>query len=198
MRAHLGDAADEVGQVFLSHLHADHIAGLRDFPAAQIILSRAAYDFVYRTDRPGSLKNRIAEVRQGFLRDLLPPNLPERVCFIEDFPAVRLDAAFHPFEQGYRISGELTAVALPGHAVGQYGLLAGEFFLVADAVWRFAAIRHNRRPHPLTALIADSRTAARDTIDRLQQLHRHNRDIVFVPSHCEKTLRRVGMVGLDG
>lgn len=198
LRAHLGNAADEVGQVFLSHLHADHIAGLRDFPAAQIILSRDAYDFVYRTDRPGSLKNRIAEVRQGFLRALLPEDLPQRVRFIEDFPAVRLDAAFHPFEQGYRISGELTAVALPGHAVGQYGLLAGEFFLVADAVWRFAAIRHNRRPHPLTALIADSRTAARDTIDRLQQLHRHNRDIVFVPSHCEKTLRRVGMVGLDG
>ena len=197
IRERLGDAAHDINQIFLSHLHADHIAGLKDFPDAEIILSRAAYDFVYRTDKPESLTNRIIEVKQGFLRELLPQDLPQRARFIEDMPEVRLDEAFYPFEQGYRISADLIAVALPGHAAGQYGLIAGEFFLIADAVWRFATISHNRRPNPRTSLIAQNRTAVQATIDRLQDLHRRNREIILVPSHCEPTLRRLGMEGLD-
>ena len=86
---------------------------------------------------------------------------------------------------------------LPGHAAGQYGLIAGEFFLITDAVWRFATISHNRRPNPLTGLIAQNRSAVQATIDRLQHLHRRNREIILVPSHCEPTLRRLGMEGLD-
>lgn len=197
IRERLGDAAHDINQIFLSHLHADHIAGLKDFPNAEIILSRAAYDFVYRTNKPESLTNRIIEVKQGFLRELLPQDLPQRARFIEDLPEVRLDEAFYPFEQGYRISADLIAVALPGHAAGQYGLIAGEFFLIADAVWRFATISHNRRPNPLTGLIAQNRSAVQATIDRLQHLHRRNREIILVPSHCEPTLRRLGMEGLD-
>lgn len=192
----LGDKAHEIDHIFLSHLHGDHIAGLRDFPDAKIILSRQAYNYVYRMQKH-HLLTRFLEVKQGFLRDLLPENLSERVLFIEDYPCVNLDAAFYPFEHGYQIAPELIAVELAGHAVGQYGLIADEFFLIADAVWRFASIRHNRRPNPLTALIAHHYHTAQNTIDRLQDLHRHNPEIMLVPSHCEQTLRHLGMKGLD-
>lgn len=195
LRSQLGEAAHDIDTVFLSHLHGDHIAGLRDFPQAQIILSRKAYRrYMDAADKRGVIK-RFGEVRQGFLRDLLPDDLPARVKFIEDFPAAALDPAFYPFEQGYLIAPGLTAVELPGHAVGQYGLIAGELFLVADAAWRFANIRHNRRPHPLTALITDNYRAAQTTLDRLQALHRQSPGILLVPSHCDKTLRRLGMKG---
>src|SRR5688500_15194306 len=38
-----GLCPDDVRAIVLSHFHADHIAGLRDFPRAEIWASRAAY-----------------------------------------------------------------------------------------------------------------------------------------------------------
>src|SRR6266849_6151999 len=34
----------DIRRVIISHFHADHIAGLLDFPAAELIASRAAYE----------------------------------------------------------------------------------------------------------------------------------------------------------
>src|SRR5258706_6800080 len=46
-----GLAPADIGWVILSHLHADHIAGLHDFPTARIILNRAAYDSIAQRQR---------------------------------------------------------------------------------------------------------------------------------------------------
>src|SRR5207237_1447006 len=44
--ARLGLRASDIRRVLISHFHADHIAGLRDFPAAEYIASQLAYNDV--------------------------------------------------------------------------------------------------------------------------------------------------------
>ncbi len=191
--AQLGETAHEIDTIFLSHLHADHICGLKDFPKAKILLSKEAYQFATQKHSTISVLN---QIRQGFLAALLPDDFAVRAVFIEDLPAVALGDDFYPFKLGYQISSDLIAVALPGHAVGHYGLIAGEFFLVGDAVWRFSSIQADKRPNPVANLISASAKDAHATIDKLQLLYRHNRQLYFIPSHCEKTLRHLGMKGL--
>lgn len=179
-----GESADTL---FLSHLHGDHIGGLLDFPQAKIICSREAYAFA-----AGS-SSRFAKVCRGVLTALLPQDFTERTTFIEDLPQVALPDEMQPFTHGYRISDSLTAVALPGHAAGHYGLWTGEFFLIGDAVWHLDTVSHNRRPHPLAALVMDDRRAYQQTIDALQILYHRNPHTQLVPSHCSETLKRLGL-----
>lgn len=42
----MGLPAPEVRHVFVSHFHGDHVAGLRDFPAATVWCSREAWSYV--------------------------------------------------------------------------------------------------------------------------------------------------------
>ncbi|MFB2537755.1 MULTISPECIES: MBL fold metallo-hydrolase [unclassified Acinetobacter] len=201
----LGDERHEIDTVFLSHLHADHVAGLRDFPNAKILVSKKAYDFsITKTNMfigkfatAQALAQRLRYVKQGVLTELLPDdwtdNTQGRIQFIEDLPPVQLSADFYPFEKGYRISQDLIAIELAGHAVGHYGLLAGEFFLVADAVWRFASIAENKRANPLTSFIVHNQKQTTQSIDQLQLLHRHNPKLWLIPSHCSQTLAHLGL-----
>lgn len=176
-----------VARLFLSHLHADHIAGLADFPGAEILCSRAARDFALG---PGS---RFAKTRQGLLPALLPPDFSHRVRFLEDLPRRDLPAGMRPFTQGRLVARDLFAIELPGHAAGHWGLLAGEFFLIADAAWTRANIEENRLPHPLAALVMHDRRAFLRTLGRLRELRRNNPGLRLIPSHCAETLRDLGV-----
>ena len=174
-------------RIFLSHLHADHIAGLLDFPEAEILCSRAARDFALEP------RSRLAKVRQGLLPALLPPDFDRRVRFVEDLPRLALPAGMRPFTHGHLVAPDLFAVELPGHAAGHYGLLAGDFFLIADAAWDRANIDENRPPHPLSGLATHDRRAFLRTLGRLQALRRRNPGLRLIPSHCAETLRDLGV-----
>jgi len=112
--------------VVLSHFHADHTAGLRDFPNATILYEREAYTaFKYL--------GLLASVKSGCLPGLLPDDFEERSAFIDETPRRRLPGDF-PFVMGYDLFGDgsLIAIDLPGHAAGQIGLFlmsaTGEYF----------------------------------------------------------------------
>lgn len=184
--AQLGIAAKDIGYVVLSHFHADHTAGLRDFPHARLIYKREAYTEVARLGT-------WAAVKAGFLSGLLPEDLAERSHFIEEAPRYPLLAGF-PFAAGYDLFGDgsLIAVDLPGHAPGQIGLLLntadGAYFLCADAVWSSRAYRENRKPHIAARIIMKDARAYADTFQRLARLHREYPQIRIVPSHCKEAL----------
>lgn len=181
-----GIAADSIDRVVISHLHGDHIGGLRDFPRAALSCSRAAWDDLHSRGRLGSLK-------RGLLPRLLPDDFLDRVSWIEDAPRHPLPAAMADFDGGHELLGDggLLAVSLPGHAVGQYGLLfttatGVTTFLVADAAWSSQAIREGVPPPRLvTALLGDTRTY-RDTLQRLHVLARTAPEIRMQPSHCNE------------
>lgn len=184
--AQFGIAAADIGYVVLSHFHADHTAGLRDFPYARLIYKREAYTEVARL---GTL----AAVKAGYLSGLLPEDLTERSRFIEEMPRYSMPAGF-PYAEGYDLFGDgsLIAIDLPGHAPGQIGLLLntaeGTYFLCADAVWSSRAYRENRKPHAAARIIMHDTRAYDDTFHRLVRLHREYPQICIVPSHCREAL----------
>lgn len=184
-----GIAAEGIRYVVLSHFHADHTAGLRDFPHARILYKREAYEAV-KSLSP------FASVRAGFLPGLLPEDMEERAEYVEDQERVVLPQGF-PFGTGYDLFGDgsLIAVDVPGHAAGQIGLFlrtgGGEAFLCADTVWSSQAFRENRRPHPAARIIMSDSRRYEESFHRLCHLHQDYPQIKIIPSHCREALGQV-------
>lgn len=175
----------DIRWIILSHLHADHIAGLLDFPNAELILTAAAYDSVV------GLRGWRALAR-AFIPSLLPADLAGRARFVREFSAAPLPAlgsTYDVFEDG-----ALQLVMLPGHGRGQVGLLAHtaerRILFAADAAWISRSIRERRLPHPLTYLFIDNRRELRESLDRLHAFAQQFPDVTIVPSHCPEAYAR--------
>ena len=182
-----GIAADEVKGILLSHFHADHIGGLRDFPKARLYCYESAY--LHIKDKTG-----LAAVREAYLPDLMPADFAERVTFVDRLAPVGLPAQYAPYAKGYDLFGDQSAwvVDLPGHAQGQFGVFVrdrdhGELFLCADAAWSSEAYRRFLLPHPLARLIMSDRKAYRDELHKLHVLSRNRADdLRIMPTHCSE------------
>lgn len=188
--ARLGIRATDVECILVSHFHADHVGGLRDFPNAR---------FIYLAEAYAAVRNRrgMAAVRRGFLPGLLPDDFEARAHPIAPALMQPLAAAYAPFTQGVDLLGDetLLAVALPGHAAGQMGLFVqaemGEsYFLVVDGCWTSRAFRQNQMPHPLANLIFDDPAAYRRTLADLQTFYRRRPDVHIIPAHCAEAHAR--------
>jgi glyoxylase-like metal-dependent hydrolase (beta-lactamase superfamily II) len=193
----LGIAAHEVATVVISHLHADHIGGLRDFPAARIVLSRAALAEARRPGRRTESRplrqGTWRQLRAGFLPGLLPADLGERARVVEAHPEVAVPTLGSGFD--LFADGSVVAVPMPGHAPGQVGLLVRphrqpETLLVADACWSSRALTHGELPHPIVALVTDDWRGYRRTVSTLAALSRARPDLLVVPSHCAQSIAR--------
>jgi glyoxylase-like metal-dependent hydrolase (beta-lactamase superfamily II) len=166
-----GIAAHDIRTVVLSHFHADHMAGLRDFPRAAIVASAAGWDAVRG-------KTGLAALAQAFLPQLLPGSFEQRLLPAEACRRVALPAILAPFTTAFDVlgTGEVLAVPLPGHAPGHLGAFvhteAGWTLLAADAAWASEAYTELRGPSELTFLFQHSRRAYYATLGRLATLHR--------------------------
>lgn len=180
----LGFDPGDVRHLILSHFHADHIAGAHRFPNAAIHCAKAG--LMAACDG-----GRLASVRQGVLRALIPPDIDARARFFEDAPRVALPTGFAPFDMGADIIGDgsVIAIDLPGHCPGHWGIAVddaayGQHFMVADAAWSSDAIRRNM-PAPAIAsgFLGDTRTG-RATLARLHALATRNPELRLTPCHC--------------
>ncbi len=203
----LGIDPADVATVVVSHLHADHVAGLRDLPAARVVLDADALASHVRRGPLGRL-------RRGFLPALLPDDLERRVVDVATLPRWVPDAPRDPAGAGDPQApqsartdvttlgpahdllgdGSVVVVRLPGHAHGQVGLLvasrAGDVLLVGDAAWSLRAITHLELPHPVVRLVTHSWGAYRATLGALHRLHRTSPGLLVVPSHCPVAIDR--------
>lgn len=182
LEAH-GVTGAEVGTVIVSHLHADHVAGLHDFPQAQFVVSRAALALQQST-------RGIDAVRRGILQRLFPVDFTARSQVIE-----RLDGTPLPYLGAtYDLFGDGSVVlaGMPGHARGQLGALLrtdrGPVLLCADGAWTSQAYRELRAPHSITALMQDDMHALSRTLKALQQFATTRPDVTILPTHCPDTL----------
>lgn len=196
----LGIQPAGIDQVLISHLHADHIGGLRDFPDAEVLLS-GSVDLAGATPgRRSRGRAAVAHTRHGFLPELLPPDLAARRRQIEHFPVVA--TGLPGFPTGFDLLGDGSAimVALPGHTGGHVGLWlpqtqAVPLFLVGDAVWLGSAITGARLPPPaVLGFAAHRREDYLATAAALAALARELPQVQLLPSHCAESLAKARMV----
>ncbi|TVY02031.1 MBL fold metallo-hydrolase [Cohnella terricola] len=183
--AGIGITAEDVRYVVLSHFHADHIGGARDFPFARFLYPQRSYEAVRELGPIGA-------TRAGFIAGLLPDGFADEAMPIERIaPYVPLPKEV-PFSGGCDLfaDGSLIAIDLPGHAAGQIGLLLStvnaRVLLCADASWSSRALRENRPPHPVAGLVMSDRKAYRETFERLRSWQAADPELIVVPSHCRE------------
>ncbi|WP_295821267.1 MBL fold metallo-hydrolase [uncultured Deinococcus sp.] len=145
----LGIQPHDVRHVIVSHLHADHVGGLHDFPRARFVQDgRGAHAL---TPLRG-----VRAVRRAFLPELLPDDVQART------DALRFTAAppgLAPFPHAADVFGDglIHALPVPGHAPGMIALVVrtapgaaldgdgtGLTLLAADAAWSVAALRRGQ------------------------------------------------------
>lgn len=172
----------QIQYIILSHFHADHIAGICDFPQAKFVYLQAAYDNVKH-------RRGLSAVRAGFLPDLLPSDFERRSLPIDETKLISLPPSF-PFTRGLDLFGDgsIIAVDLPGHAAGQIGILFDTeqepYFLCADSVWSSRAYRESLPPHWIAGIIMDDRRQYQDSFLRIHEFHKWHPEYRIVPSHC--------------
>ncbi|PIT13480.1 MBL fold metallo-hydrolase [Snodgrassella alvi] len=166
-----GMTAADITAVLISHFHADHIAGLRDFSNCRMICSGQGWQQL----RP--LRG-MAALKQAFVPGLIPDGFESQVQFVETFPVQALPAQLAPFQYGYALpesNGEIVLVPLPGHAVGQLGAFVatdnGWVLLASDAAWSHLNYQQMRPPLKLANVIMNNPRAYLTTLQALQQLH---------------------------
>jgi glyoxylase-like metal-dependent hydrolase (beta-lactamase superfamily II) len=178
-------APADIGQIIVSHFHADHLAGLHDFPASRFVALPEAYASVAR--RKG-----IAAVRRAFIPALLPADFQRRLALLDRFdgPTLPLLGPSHDLFG----DGSVLLVRLPGHAAGQLGALVnttrGPILFVADSCWMARSVRENRPPSSLVNFLADDVAAMHGTIACLHAFAALRPDVLIVPSHCPETFAR--------
>ncbi len=175
----------KIDYIFISHFHADHIAGIKDFPQALIFCSKEAYLLAINENL-----SRFNKTKKGVLPALLGEDFEKRVTFIEDLQEVDLPDILKPFKKGYLLFDDIYIIKLDGHAKGQYGMFYDNYFFISDAVWDMKTITQNKRPNILTAFIMEDWKVYNQTIDKLQELHKNSAFIKIIPTHCSTTLKQ--------
>lgn len=139
--------------IVLTHLHADHVGGVRNFKGIRIHAPAQALDEARR--------HPWRALRHGVMAELLP----KAVIGLEGDTILPFDLGRGKDVLG---DGSVFSVALPGHADGHTGLLFPAFdppvLYAADVQWVWPAIAEDRPPRgPARAVYVDAR-ATRESI----------------------------------
>jgi len=178
-----GINATDIKHVFISHFHADHVGGMKDFPNAQFYCSKPAFEQAI------TLKG-FKAVSKGILTNHLPEDLAERTTFIEEI-GTKIESKY--FIESYDLFGDQSLIAhsVPGHAAGQYGLelttAKEHYFLAADSAWLKPNYSEYRLPNAIVKLFFHSWADYKDSLKRLQHFYNENPNVVIVPTHCNET-----------
>ena len=180
-----GIAPDQINYIIISHFHADHIGGLKDFPKAKFICTQLAY--LQMKAAKG-----IAAVSKGILKKLIPDDFSNRLLLVEDISEEHI-------HEGSRITifnlfhkKEIQLFLLPGHARGMLGLYWEEehknYLFASDAGWSVECFDSNILPKKIVSLFFDSWEDFVNTQKRIRLFLKYNPSTELLFTHCPKTL----------
>lgn len=168
-------ACPKVDTILLSHLHADHVSGLRDYPDAKIYAHGGSVDHFTQASW-------LHRATHGVFAELLPDDLADRIIRFEDLPIVSA-----PLGLGlaYDIFGDqsVLAVPLPGHMLGHMGFCwpvpDTPILYAADAQWLHqAAVEGTLPPPPARSILHDPK-AALATSARIADFARQGGRVIY-------------------
>jgi glyoxylase-like metal-dependent hydrolase (beta-lactamase superfamily II) len=169
--ASLGYQPSDVTTAVISHLHQDHIGGLREIPQAELLVS---------SDEWRSLHRPLPEMR-GLLRDHI--EVPGLSWSPVDLPAID-DPSLAPFTTGRDLFGDGSLVLLPtpGHTPGSMSLLvrragATPLLLVGDLTYDIHAFEEGRSGG------VGSRRRLRRTREQVLALRERNPGLQILAAH---------------
>jgi glyoxylase-like metal-dependent hydrolase (beta-lactamase superfamily II) len=175
------DIAD-VHTVVLSHLHQDHIGGLRELTGAEIVVSGQEW----RT-----LDGALPEMR-GFLRSHI--DLPGLRWKHVDFGAIH-DDRLAPFTTGHDLFGDGSLVLLPtpGHTPGSMSLLVRgaahpPLLMVGDLTYDVHLLEEGHVPG------VGQRRSLEATTKAINELREVYPDLVILPAHDPGAAARLAPV----
>ncbi len=187
-----GISAKDIETIVISHFHADHVAGLRDFPNARFIATQTERLLCEK-------KGRLGRLRRAYLHDLLPADFEKRLRIAEEAATVPLPPNMQPFTTGLDLMGDASLIGLdlPGHAASQLGLSfhseeEGLIFLVGDACWKIEGLEQNRPPSRLAYQLFHRGKVYDETFAKLRALLKATEAPRIIPSHCSTTWSQRG------
>ncbi|UGV41379.1 N-acyl homoserine lactonase family protein [Methanococcoides orientis] len=136
-----GYSVADVRKAVISHLHCDHIGGIREIPQADLIVSNEAWEHMLGPEHP--------ERHAVFRRDIdLPDAKWQRITFQPtDDPSIA------PFTHAFDLMGDGSMILLPtpGHLPGSLSMLvrrngAPPLLLISDLAYRTELIERGQFP----------------------------------------------------
>src|SRR5664279_1803945 len=156
----LGYRAEDVRWVVLSHLHQDHIGGLRELTGARFVVSTTEWEAMQAPN---------AEMAAFLPRHAdLPGATWDKVAF-----EPTTDSTLAPFVSAHDLLGDGSLILLPtpGHTAGSMSMLVrgrpAPLLLVGDLTYDVEAMRRGLVPG------VGTRAALRETSDRVLEFERH-------------------------
>jgi N-acyl homoserine lactone hydrolase len=177
--ATLGYAAADVDTAIVSHLHEDHIGGLRELAGSELLVCAAEW---------GELTHPATELRGFLRRHIQLPGLNWRQVTTERTS----DPGLAPFRESLDVIGDGSLVLLPtpGHTAGSMSLLVRRtgrppLLLVGDLTYGLEILQHDRLPGvgKRRRLAASSR--------RVLALAEQQPGLVVLPAHDPTAPRRL-------
>jgi N-acyl homoserine lactone hydrolase len=162
----LGFSLDEVRWVILTHLHQDHVGGLRYFPNAKFLISRAEFEAAYSFS--------------GKMQGYMPKNWPDwfKPQLVDFNPE-----AIGPFSQSCTLTqvGDIHLIPTQGHSPGHMSVILKQdslsYFFAGDASFNQQLMLEQAIDG-----VAPSEAQAYQTLAHINQYVQQH-PTIYLPSH---------------
>jgi N-acyl homoserine lactone hydrolase len=177
--ATLGYSASDVDTAILSHLHQDHIGGIRELSGADLLVAAAEWEEL----------SRFAPEPRGFLREhiMIPAPGWQQVSF-----EATNDPSLTPFTDSLDLMGDGSLVLLPtpGHTAGSVSLLVRRrsrppLLLVGDLTYGAELLERRQLPG------VGNRGQLGETTDKVLALAERTPGLVILPGHDPSAAQRL-------